>query len=60
MAIGGWTSGAIYDLIGSYRTAVTEGIACNLLNMTIGLWLLLSHLRPVATPPEMVRLTSTQ
>src|SRR6266850_1741194 len=41
MAGGGWLSGAIFDLTGSYRAAFFNGIAWNLLNMTIAFWLLL-------------------
>src|SRR5438105_97596 len=41
MAAGGWVSGAIFDLTGSYRAAFANGIAWNLLNMTIACWLLL-------------------
>ncbi len=41
MAAGGWVSGAIFDLTGSYRAAFVHGIAWNLLNMTIAFWLLL-------------------
>jgi MFS family permease len=40
MALGGWMSGAIFDLTGSYRAAFVNGIAFNLLNLTIVLWLL--------------------
>jgi MFS family permease len=40
MAFGGWVSGAIFDLTGSYRAAFVNGIAFNLLNLTIALWLL--------------------
>ena len=40
MALGGWMSGRIFDLTGSYRAAFLNGIAFNLLNMTIA-WLLL-------------------
>jgi MFS family permease len=40
MAFGGWVSGAIFDLTGSYRVAFVNGIAWNLLNLTIALWLL--------------------
>ncbi len=48
MAIGGWMSGEIYDLTGSYRIAFLNGIAFNLLNMAVGFWLLFrrSSLRP--------------
>ncbi len=45
MALGGWMSGEIFDLTGSYQTAFLNGIAWNLLNMAIALWLLLSRLR---------------
>jgi MFS family permease len=40
MALGGWLSGAIFDLTGSYRLAFVNGIAWNLLNLAIALWLL--------------------
>jgi MFS family permease len=40
MALGGWMSGAIFDLTGSYDAAFVNGIAWNLLNVTIVLWLI--------------------
>ena len=40
MALGGWISGVIYDLTGSYRAAFINGIVWNLLNVSIALWLL--------------------
>jgi MFS family permease len=40
MALGGWMSGAIFDLMDSYRPAFLNGFAWNLLNMGIALWLL--------------------
>jgi MFS family permease len=40
MALGGWVSGAIFDLTGSYRAAFVNGIAWNLLNLSIAFWLL--------------------
>ena len=40
MALGGWMSGAIFDLTGSYHAAFLNGIAWNLLNIAIALWLL--------------------
>jgi MFS family permease len=40
MALGGWMSGAIFDLTGSYRAAFANGIAFNVLNIAIALWLL--------------------
>jgi MFS family permease len=41
MALGGWMSGAIFDLTGSYQAAFVNGIAWNLLNLSIATWLLL-------------------
>jgi MFS family permease len=35
MALGGWMSGAVFDLTGSYRAAFLNGIAWNLLNLLI-------------------------
>ena len=35
MALGGWMSGMIYDLTGSYQAAFINGIAWNMLNMMI-------------------------
>jgi MFS family permease len=46
MAAGGWLSGAIYDLTGSYQAAFLNGIAWNLVNMSIAFWLLLGRFRP--------------
>ena len=40
MALGGWMSGAIYDLTGSYQAAFVNGILWNLLNVSIAVWLL--------------------
>jgi MFS family permease len=40
MALGGWMSGAIFDLTGSYRAAFLNGIGWNLLNLSIVFWLL--------------------
>ena len=40
MALGGWMSGAIFDLTGSYRAAFLNGIGWNLLNLTIAFSLL--------------------
>ena len=40
MALGGWMSGEIYDLTGSYAAAFLNGILWNMLNLGIALWLL--------------------
>jgi MFS family permease len=40
MALGGWLAGALYDWTGSYRAALLNGIAWNLVNMAIVAWLL--------------------
>ena len=45
MALGGWTSGAIFDLTGSYRAAFINGIGWNLLNGAVAWWLLLRQNR---------------
>jgi MFS family permease len=41
MAAGGWMSGVIFDLAGSYRAAFMNGLAWNLVNILIVLWLLM-------------------
>ena len=48
MALGGWISGVIFDLTGSYRAAFLNGLAWNLLNVSIVLWLLLRPVRRLA------------
>jgi len=48
MALGGWMSGAIYDLTGSYDAAFMNGIIWNLLNVSIAVWLLLRSTRRLA------------
>jgi MFS family permease len=41
MALGGWMSGLIFDLTGSYRAAFANGLAWNLVNALIAFWLLM-------------------
>jgi MFS family permease len=41
MALGGWMSGMIFDVTGSYRAAFMNGLVWNLLNVLIVLWLLM-------------------
>ena len=40
MALGGWMSGLIFDLTGSYRAAFLNGLAWNLVNVSIMAWLM--------------------
>jgi MFS family permease len=49
MALGGWMSGVIFDVTGSYRAAFMNGLLWNLLNALIVLWLLMR------TGADMVR-----
>ncbi|MEQ8320002.1 MAG: MFS transporter [Rhodospirillales bacterium] len=46
MAVGGWMSGEIYDMTGSYQAAFINGIAWNLLNMAIAFFLLMNQRQP--------------
>jgi len=50
MALGGWMSGWIYDLTGSYRAAFLNGIAWNLLNIAVIL-LILGRARTLRPAP---------
>ena len=40
MALGGWISGFIFDLTGSYQAAFLNGLAFNFMNLAIVAWLL--------------------
>ncbi len=50
MAIGGWLSGWIYDLSGSYQAAFLNGIVWNLLNISIMATVLWRTRGPAAVP----------
>ena len=48
MALGGWMSGAVFDLTGSYRAAFMNGIAWNVLNASIVGFLLYRFSRTIS------------
>jgi MFS family permease len=48
MALGGWITGVIFDLTGSYQAAFFHGILWNLLNVGIAVTLLRQPARPFA------------
>jgi MFS family permease len=45
MALGGWMSGKVFDLTGSYQAAFVNGLAWNAVNLAI-VWMLLRHAGP--------------
>ena len=51
MALGGWLSGKLFDLTGSYHVAFINGIGWNLLNMSIAAWLFFRSRKVGASPP---------
>ena len=56
MALGGWMSGKVFDLTGSYHAAFVNGVAWNLLNGAVVAWLLWRSKRALApsNPPSVV------
>ena len=46
MALGGWMSGRIFDLTGSYRAAFLNGLAWNAVNLSVVLFLLRGTISP--------------
>ena len=52
MALGGWMSGKVFDLTGSYQAAFWNGIAWNLLNLSIATWI---YFRTHGRPPLLRR-----
>jgi MFS family permease len=51
MALGGWMSGKVFDLTGSYDAAFINGALWNALNLGVALFLLWRVRRPMLTPP---------
>ena len=58
MALGGWMSGEIFDLTGSYQAAFLNGIVWNLLNLAIAFWLILNRTQRL-TRRDMVSATKS-
>jgi MFS family permease len=53
MALGGWMSGKVFDLTGSYRAAFINGVAWNLLNLAIAVFLFRRTVAATrAAPPQ--------
>ena len=50
MALGGWMSGFIFDLTGSYQLAFLHGLAWNVVNLAICFFLIWRQRRPEAAP----------
>lgn len=50
MALGGWLSGVIFDLTGSYQIAFLNGLGWNLVNVSIMSWLLIRSRQRPAIP----------
>ena len=60
MALGGWMSGVVYDMTGSYRAAFANGVAWNALNFVIAvvLWIRSSFNTPRLGATTEVRLAA--
>ena len=52
MALGGWMSGKVFDLTGSYHAAFVNGAAWNALNLAVALFLLWRLRGGRASPPQ--------
>ena len=50
MALGGWMSGKVFDLTGSYHAAFINGVCWNLLNLSIALYLSWRYRRSPSAP----------
>ncbi len=52
MALGGWMTGKVFDLTGSYKAAFVNGIAWNALNLSIA-WMLFRRAGPRRPPAAL-------
>jgi hypothetical protein len=50
MAVGGYVSGAIFDAFASYRAAFLNGLAWNLVNLSVVCWLMMRARRRPTGP----------
>ena len=55
MALGGWMSGKVFDLTGSYHAAFINGALWNALNLSIALFLLWRVRQAGGSPPQPLR-----
>ena len=55
MALGGWMSGKVFDLTGSYHAAFINGALWNALNLSIALFLLWRVRQAEGGPPQPLR-----
>ena len=53
MALGGWMSGKVFDLTGSYHAAFINGVAWNLLNLAIVVFLMRQVFRKAPLTPAL-------
>jgi len=54
MALGGWMSGKVFDLTGSYQAAFLNGIVWNLINLSVVLFLMYRVRMTSRTAPAAV------
>jgi MFS family permease len=58
MALGGWMSGKIFDLTGSYHAAFINGLLWNSLNLLVAWWLWRRVVRRASAAPPDTQLSS--
>jgi MFS family permease len=55
MALGGWLSGLVFDMTGSYQAAFVNGVGWNLVNLSIALFLLGRWRSQRSTPTSLAK-----